>query len=139
MSTLARVVALYRGNGRSGPTRVGRWLSLPMVGGILLYRFTLSAVMGRQCRFEPTCSRYGLDAYRTHGVVRGSALTAARIFRCQPIATSGYDPVPQWGEPRSPTSQADRAALKDARYRDEMRAQGASPTQEHRVGEQRKE
>ncbi len=117
-SVWERVSSAYRGEGREGPSRLGRWLSLPMVGVILVYRVSLSVLMGRQCRFEPTCSRYGLDAYRAHGVVRGTVLTAARILRCQPMAKSGYDPVPMWGHARSPTIEANRAELAASRYRD---------------------
>jgi putative membrane protein insertion efficiency factor len=46
------------------------------------------------CRYVPTCSNYALDAYEQHGFVRGSWLTAKRIGRCHPWASSGWDPVP---------------------------------------------
>jgi len=68
--------------------------NLPFVGLILLYRITLSPFVGGQCRFEPTCSRYGLDAYRLHGPIRGTRLTVGRILRCHPFSKGGYDPAP---------------------------------------------
>lgn len=68
--------------------------NLPFVGVILLYRATLSHLIGGQCRYEPTCSRYGLDAYRLYGPIRGTRLTVGRIFRCHPFVKGGYDPVP---------------------------------------------
>ena len=71
--------------------RVGNW---PFVGLIYVYRVTLSPIMGGQCRFEPTCSRYGLDAYRAYGPIRGTRLTVGRILRCHPFNKGGYDPVP---------------------------------------------
>ncbi len=71
--------------------RVG---NVPFVVMILLYRITLSPFIGGQCRFEPTCSRYALDAYRRYGPVRGTLLTMARIGRCHPFHKGGYDPVP---------------------------------------------
>lgn len=71
-----------------------RVLNAPFIGLIKLYQFTLSPVMGRQCRFHPTCSWYGLDAYRTHGPFKGTWLTVRRILRCNPFVQGGYDPVP---------------------------------------------
>ena len=71
-----------------------RLLAHPFIWLILLYRATLSVVMGRQCRFEPTCSAYGLQAYRTYGAWFGTLLTVRRIVRCRPWGGSGYDPVP---------------------------------------------
>ncbi|XVJ60817.1 MAG: membrane protein insertion efficiency factor YidD [Tepidisphaera sp.] len=68
--------------------------NLPFIAIIKLYQFTLSPIMGRQCRFSPTCSWYGLDAYRTHGPIKGTWLTASRILRCNPFVKGGYDPVP---------------------------------------------
>lgn len=66
----------------------------PFIALIWVYRFTLSPLVGGQCRFEPTCSRYALDAYRRYGACRGTALTAKRIARCHPFGPGGYDPVP---------------------------------------------
>jgi uncharacterized protein len=66
----------------------------PFVALIKLYQFTLSPVFGRHCRFQPTCSWYALEAYRTHGVVRGTVLTVWRIVRCNPFGGGGLDPVP---------------------------------------------
>jgi uncharacterized protein len=64
-----------------------------VIGGILLYRATLSGWLGGQCRFYPTCSHYGEDAIRAHGAVRGSAIAAWRIMRCNPFGRGGLDPV----------------------------------------------
>ena len=62
---------------------------------IWVYRHTLSAMMGRQCRFEPTCSAYADEAIRRHGALRGSWLAIKRIGRCHPWEGMGYDPVPR--------------------------------------------
>lgn len=80
---------------RSWPRRVASW---PFLGAIYLYRVTLSPLLGGHCRFIPTCSQYGLDAYRIHGPLRGSWLTLRRIARCHPLGGHGYDPVPLPGE-----------------------------------------
>lgn len=74
-----------------GPRRLA---ILPLEALIWLYRITLSPIIGRQCRYEPTCSRFGLEALQVHGPFRGSWLTARRILRCHPFAKGGYDPVP---------------------------------------------
>lgn len=74
--------------------RLNTILSFPFIALIWAYRITLSPFLGRHCRFEPTCSRYGLDAYREHGPIRGTWLTARRILRCHPFSKGGYDPVP---------------------------------------------
>lgn len=73
--------------------RTSVWV-LPFVVLIRLYQYTLSPLIGRQCRFWPTCSNYGLEAYRRHGPWRGTALTLRRIARCNPLSKGGYDPVP---------------------------------------------
>lgn len=65
-----------------------------LVGAILVYRFTLSGVLGGQCRFYPTCSHYGEEAIRTHGAVKGVGMTAWRLLRCQPFSRGGIDHVP---------------------------------------------
>lgn len=49
---------------------------------------------GGGCRYEPTCSRYFLEACEKHGVLRGSWLGVKRLARCQPWGGQGYDPVP---------------------------------------------
>lgn len=58
------------------------------------YRLLLSPWLGNQCRFEPTCSRYALQALERHGAAAGSYLAAVRILRCAPWCTGGCDPVP---------------------------------------------
>lgn len=55
-----------------------------MITLIRLYRFFLSPFMGNQCRFHPTCSHYGEEAYRRHGFFKGTLLTVRRIVKCNP-------------------------------------------------------
>lgn len=62
---------------------------------IRLYQLTLSAFIGRRCRYLPTCSEYASDAIRKHGAARGVALGFARACRCHPWGQSGFDPVPE--------------------------------------------
>ena len=63
-----------------------------LVGLVLLYKATLSPLLGRHCRFEPTCSSYFRQAVEKHGAVRGSLKGFARICRCHPWHPGGYDP-----------------------------------------------
>lgn len=58
------------------------------------YRLLLSPWLGSNCRFEPTCSRYALDALAAHGAAAGTYLAAGRILRCHPWCAGGCDPVP---------------------------------------------
>ena len=62
---------------------------------IRFYQLTLSAVLGRQCRYLPTCSDYADEAIRRHGLWAGGWMGAARLCRCHPLGASGYDPVPE--------------------------------------------
>jgi uncharacterized protein len=61
---------------------------------IQVYRYALSPVLPKSCRFEPTCSAYALEALHRHGVLRGGWLAATRIARCHPWGDTGFDPVP---------------------------------------------
>ena len=71
-----------------------RALSRPLIGLVKLYRVAISPWLGMNCRFQPTCSEYAIEALQTHGVFRGTWLAAKRIGRCHPWGGSGYDPVP---------------------------------------------
>lgn len=65
-----------------------------LAGLISSYRRWVSPMLGRRCRYEPTCSAYALVSIRTHGALRGSWLAARRIARCHPFAPGGVDHVP---------------------------------------------
>lgn len=58
------------------------------------YRFSLSMFMGRTCRHAPSCSEFTRDAIWRHGFWPGGWMGLARIVRCRPGGTHGYDPVP---------------------------------------------
>lgn len=65
-----------------------------LIGAIRLYRMTLSGWLGGQCRFYPTCSHYAEAAVATHGALKGTAMSAWRVARCNPFGRGGVDPVP---------------------------------------------
>lgn len=60
-----------------------------------LYKYTLSRVIGRKCKYRPTCSMYMYDAIDKWGVVRGTILGLFRLIRCNPFSKGGFDPVPE--------------------------------------------
>lgn len=55
------------------------------------YKRRISPLLPRSCRFTPTCSEYARLALLQHGLVRGLALTAGRLLRCQPLHPGGVD------------------------------------------------
>lgn len=61
---------------------------------IRAYQLTLSGVVGRQCRYLPTCSAYADEAIARHGLWAGSWMGLARLCRCHPLGGRGFDPVP---------------------------------------------
>ena len=71
----------------------------PFVMLIRFYQVCISPLKPACCRFTPTCSQYGLQAFRKHGPIKGLILTTWRILRCQPWGGSGYDPVPDEFKP----------------------------------------
>lgn len=80
--------------------------SVLLVLFIRAYQVAISPMLGARCRFYPSCSHYGLGAIRAHGALKGSALTAWRILRCNPWNLGGIDPVPPTGSWR-PTVDLD--------------------------------
>jgi putative membrane protein insertion efficiency factor len=69
-------------------------MTLLPIALIRLYRLVVSPWMGKSCRFEPTCSCYGIHAIECHGMIKGGWLTLRRVLRCHPWGAHGYDPVP---------------------------------------------
>jgi uncharacterized protein len=65
-----------------------------LLGLIAVYQSTIGPALPRSCRFEPSCSRYAYQAIERYGALKGAALAAKRLARCQPFGGHGYDPVP---------------------------------------------
>ncbi len=63
-----------------------------LIGVVRLYQWLLSPMLGRRCKFEPTCSAYFIEAVRKYGAVRGTLRGLWRICRCNPWNRGGYDP-----------------------------------------------
>ena len=64
---------------------------------IKIYRYLVSPLLGRSCRYLPTCSEYSIEALQTFGFVKGVYLSIKRILSCHPIkflgGGEGFDPV----------------------------------------------
>jgi putative membrane protein insertion efficiency factor len=86
------------GRPADGGTELGRFArTLPRKVGLLLirvYRYTLSPLIGYDCRHLPTCSHYSEDALGRFGLWAGGWMTLARLCRCHPWGTRGLDFVP---------------------------------------------
>jgi uncharacterized protein len=64
---------------------------------VAAYHQVLHPMTGRfiRCRYNPTCSRYAVEAVRKYGILKGSWMSVRRIASCRssvPMGTS--DPVP---------------------------------------------
>jgi len=70
------------------------WLSKLFIILIRGYQYTLSPILGRNCRYYPTCSQYSIEAFHKYGPIKGMILSIKRILSCNPWGGHGYDPVP---------------------------------------------
>ena len=74
---------------------ISKAASVSFVFLIKAYRAALSPFLGSNCRFDPTCSEYGIQAFQKHGFIRAFALLIKRVSRCHPFSSGGADPVPK--------------------------------------------
>ncbi len=63
------------------------------IAPITVYRRVISPAIPRRCKYEPTCSRYAVEAIREYGILRGFVLAGWRLLRCNPWSYGGFDPV----------------------------------------------
>jgi putative membrane protein insertion efficiency factor len=63
-----------------------------LIGGVRLYKFFLSPLLGQNCRYTPTCSTYFLESVKKHGAIKGAIRGVWRIIRCNPWCPGGDDP-----------------------------------------------
>lgn len=76
------------------PPRRRSFAASALIGGIRVYQAIGSPFLGKHCRFQPSCSHYGVEAIDRYGAIRGSWLTVRRLARCHPLGSGGWDPVP---------------------------------------------
>ena len=72
---------------------LSNYLSKILIGLIKIYQLSISPFLGSHCRFNPTCSQYGIDALKKHGATRGLFLLFKRLVKCHPFHKGGTDPV----------------------------------------------
>jgi uncharacterized protein len=58
---------------------------------VRLYQLLVSPLLGRRCKYHPSCSQYALDALEEFGLVRGAVLAGWRLLRCNPWSHGGVD------------------------------------------------
>ncbi len=87
------------------PSRLQRCINFFPLLFIRFYRKCISPLFPPTCRFEPSCSRYGLEAFQTHAFFKAIWLTVWRILRCNPFNPGGFDPVPPAGGKRTASAQ----------------------------------
>lgn len=80
-----------------------------LMGLVHVYRLVLSPILGVNCRFQPSCSAYTLEALQRHGAIRGGWLALCRILKCHPWGGSGYDPVPRQLKIRQKTDKPEQS------------------------------
>lgn len=61
---------------------------------IRCYQLLFSPLLGRHCRFYPTCSVYTYEAIEKHGLIKGIFLGTKRLLKCHPFHPGGVDIVP---------------------------------------------
>lgn len=62
---------------------------------IKIYQKFFSPLLGRCCRFYPSCSNFMIEAIEKKGI-KGIFIGIKRILRCHPFNKGGYDPVEKW-------------------------------------------
>ena len=81
-----------RGIWRTAGRACDRAVSAVLIGLVIVYKLAISPLLGRHCRFQPTCSSYFRQSVEKYGAFRGSLRGLARIGRCHPWNPGGYDP-----------------------------------------------
>lgn len=65
-----------------------------LIGIIKFYRYAISGLLGRSCKFTPSCSAYAIDAITKLPLHKAIFYSVYRILRCNPFNSGGYDPIP---------------------------------------------
>lgn len=62
---------------------------------LYIYKFFISPLLPKSCRFIPSCSSYALEAIKKYGLLIGGILTFKRIISCNPFSKKDLiDEVP---------------------------------------------
>ncbi len=76
----------------AAPGRLARLARTVLTAPIVAYQRVISPAIPRRCKYEPTCSRYAVEAIGEFGILRGLVLAGWRLLRCNPWSYGGYDP-----------------------------------------------
>ncbi|MCI8620472.1 MAG: membrane protein insertion efficiency factor YidD [Clostridia bacterium] len=57
------------------------------------YQKYISPILGKNCKYYPTCSEYTKQAIGKYGVLKGIFYGLKRIIKCNPFSKGGYDPL----------------------------------------------
>ena len=60
---------------------------------IKLYQWFVSPFLGKNCRFEPTCSHYAVQCLKEKSLLNALKLILNRLKKCHPWGKFGIDPV----------------------------------------------
>lgn len=63
-----------------------------LILGVRFYQVFIGPLLGKHCRFTPSCSVYFIEAVEKYGAIRGSWKGLCRIGRCNPWCEGGHDP-----------------------------------------------
>ena len=58
---------------------------------IKIYQLFISPLLGRNCRFYPTCSEYSLKSIEKYGLLKGGTMSFSRLLKCHPWHPGGVD------------------------------------------------
>jgi uncharacterized protein len=86
-------VRVDSGDGRHVHADLARRMRAVVLAPIVVYQRVISPALPRRCKYEPTCSRYAVQAVGEYGILRGLVLAMWRLLRCNPWSHGGYDPV----------------------------------------------
>ena len=68
-------------------------MNKPIITLIKFYQAGISPLLGNHCRFYPSCSHYGVEAFERLPFWQALGKTTWRILRCHPFSKGGIDPV----------------------------------------------
>lgn len=72
-----------------------KFINKILIFPVRLYQIFISPLLGSNCRYDPTCSHYMIQAIEEWGPIQGVWLGLKRIMRCHPWGNHGPDPVPK--------------------------------------------
>ena len=73
-------------------SRIAKLPSLFLIAGVRIYQIFIGPLLGKNCRYEPSCSNYFIQAVQKYGAIVGAWKGTVRILRCNPFFPGGYDP-----------------------------------------------